>query len=72
MQTGLRLGLQGFGELGRWNHWLPAAQQSQRAGPALHWVPEGQRSLSLNLAYLWGRTYGQRGDMFSAQLLLDF
>lgn len=72
VQPGLRLGLQGFGELGRWNHWLPADQQSQRAGPVLHWVPEGQRSLSLNLAYLWGRTYGQRGDMFSAQLLLDF
>jgi len=72
MQPGLRLGLQGFGELGRWNHGLPAAQQSHRAGPVLHWVPEGQRGVSLNLAYLWGRTYGRRGDMFSAQLLLDF
>lgn len=72
MQPGLRLGLQGFGELGRWNHGLPADQQSHRAGPVLHWVPEGQRGVSLNLAYLWGRTYGRRGDMFSAQLLLDF
>lgn len=72
LQPGLRLGLQGFGELGRWNHWLPAARQSQRAGPMLHWVPEGQQGLSFNAAYLWGRTYGRRGDMFSAQLLLDF
>ena len=72
LQPGLRLGMQGFGELGRWDHWLPARQQSHRAGPVLHWVPEAQRRLSITLAHLWGRTYGQRGDMFSAQMQYDF
>jgi hypothetical protein len=34
-QRGLHLGAQGFSELGPWKDWLPARQQSHRAGPAL-------------------------------------
>ena len=70
LRPGLRLGLQGFGELGRWNHW--SEQQSHRAGPVLRLGLPGTASLDLQLAYLWGKTYGGRGDMFSAQLLLAF
>lgn len=63
---GWRLGLQGFGELGRWDHWSPHERQSHRAGPVLRL---GLPAAELQLAYLWGKTYGSRGDMFSAQLL---
>lgn len=64
---GRRLGLQGFGELGRWDHWSP--RPSHRAGPVLRL---GLPAAELQLAYLWGKTYGRRGDMFSAQLLWPF
>lgn len=68
LQPGLRVGLQGFGELGRWDHW--SDRQSHRAGPVLHMGLMGK--VDLQAAYLWGTTYGSRGDMFSAQLLLPF
>lgn len=68
LQPGLRVGLQAFGELGRWDHW--SQRQSHRVGPVLrlHLL----ESFELQAAYLWGKTYGSRGDMFSAQLLLPF
>jgi hypothetical protein len=28
-------GLQGFGDMGKWDHWAPAAEQSHAVGPAL-------------------------------------
>ena len=68
LRPGLRLGLQGFGELGRWNDW--AGQPSHRAGPVLRWQLAPR--LELHGAYLWGKTYGRRGDMFSAHMLLPF
>lgn len=67
LRPGLRLGVQGFGELGRWNRW--SERQSHRAGPSLRL---GLGEADLQLSYLWGQTYGRRGDMFSAQLLWRF
>ncbi|RQO60579.1 hypothetical protein DBR47_09555 [Paucibacter sp. KBW04] len=78
LDTGLRWGVQGFGELGNWRHWAPQAKQSHRAGPVLHLgLPSlfgsgTQAASELSLAYLFGKTYGHAGDMFSAQLLLPF
>jgi hypothetical protein len=66
--TGVRMGLQGFGELGRWNHW--SNNQSHRAGPVGRLRVLGR--VEVQAAYLWGRTYGGRGDMFSAQLTWAF
>ncbi|MBL8483151.1 MAG: hypothetical protein JNJ60_13205 [Rhodocyclaceae bacterium] len=51
-------GLQGFGELGKWNDPLPSDEQSHRMGPAVFgklYVGNGQ-ALSWNLAYLAGIT----------------
>ena len=64
---GLRLGLQGFGELGRWNDW---ARTSVRTGPVLRLGLPAR--LEWQAAYLWGRTNARRGDMFSTQLSLAF
>lgn len=68
LAPGLRLGLQGFGELGRWDDW--SHNQSHRAGPVLR-LRLADR-LDLQAAYLWGKTYGTHGDMFSTQLTLAF
>ena len=69
LQPGVRVGLRGFGELGRWDDLPPPRRQSHRAGPVLHL---GTGKLDLDLAYLWGKTYGGRGDMFTAQVLVSF
>jgi len=69
----LNFGAQGFGELGPWDHWLPAQQQSHRAGPAIFGhVPVGPGDLGWQAAYLWGKTYGMRGDMFTMRVKYEF
>lgn len=69
LQPGVRLGMRGFGELGRASALPPPRRQSHRAGPVLRL---GTGELDLDLAYLWGKTYGGRGNMFSAQFLIEF
>lgn len=66
----LKLGLQGFGELGPWNHWLPRAQQSHRAGPVVSgaWPLAGAQSVQADAALLVGSTYGSNGSMFSLRI----
>jgi hypothetical protein len=67
---GWRVGAEGFSEVGRWNHWLPQQRQSHRAGPALLatlW-DQGPDTVTLNTAFLRGKVYGRRGDMFTLQL----
>jgi hypothetical protein len=57
----LHLGIEGFGELGPWDHWLPLARQSHRAGPVLAGtlpLAAGQ-SLAYHAAYLLGSVYGR-------------
>jgi hypothetical protein len=68
LQPGLRVGVQGFGELGPWNDW--SDRQSHRAGPMLR-LTLGE-TVELQAAYLWGKVYGREAEMFSAQLLIPF
>jgi hypothetical protein len=70
----LQPGMQGFGELGPWNDTLALDAQSHRAGPALFATlpPGGEHALQWQLAWLLGKTYGERGAMFSTRLLLPF
>jgi len=72
--TGWRLGLQGFDELGPWDHLAPHAQQSHRAGPALEWVRAGAErgGIKLQAAWLEGRTYGRSGHMASLRAATSF
>jgi hypothetical protein len=70
----LRFGLQGFGELGRWDDWLPREQQSHRAGPAISgsWMLGAEQALKYEAAYLFGSTYGSQGNMFSMRIQYVF
>ena len=68
LQPGLRVGVQGFGELGRWDHW--SSHPSNRAGPMMRLGLFDKADLTM--AYLWGKTYGSQAGMFSAQLLIPF
>lgn len=67
-------GLQGFGELGDWDQWLPGSQQSHRAGPMISGTfPLGAtQAFKYEAAYLFGSTYGSPGNMFSMRLQYVF
>ncbi len=68
--TALHTGLQGFGELGDWNHWAPANRQSHRWGPVLTgaWATGAKQRVEYQAAYLMGSVYGSAGDMLSVRL----
>ncbi|MET3119474.1 hypothetical protein AAKU64_003714 [Undibacterium sp. GrIS 1.8] len=70
----LELGVQGFGELGDWDHWASRDQQSHRAGPALFGsVPVGRESsIKYQAAYLIGSIYGRHGYMFTSRIQYIF
>jgi hypothetical protein len=70
----LNVGAQGFGELGRWDRWATADQQSHRAGPALFGtLPLGDgRTALYQAAYLFGSIYGRHGGMFTMRAQLAF
>jgi hypothetical protein len=54
----VELGVQGFGNLGRWDQWLPRAEQEHRIGPALFGkLPLGShQAIKYNAAWLVGLT----------------
>lgn len=74
LQPMLNVGLQGFGELGQWDHWSAAARQSHRAGPA--WFGRlglGEReALLMQAAYLLGTVYRRHGSMFTLRVQYTF
>lgn len=74
LKPGWQAGLQGFGELGPWDDWLPASRQSHRGGPAIYaqLQGEGSRVTEVQAAMLVGRTYGRSGHMFSMRLATSY
>ena len=69
-----QFGLQGFGELGEWNHWAPRSRQSHRAGPMISGtLPLGAtQEFEYQAAFLTGSIYGTRGHMLSMRLQYEF
>lgn len=70
----LQWGVQGFGEVGEWNHWLPRAQQSHRAGPALFgsWPLGGRQELKYEAALLVGKNAARHATTFSTRVQYAF
>jgi hypothetical protein len=69
--SALHMGLQGFGELGDWDHWAPHERQSHRVGPVVAGsVPVGkaQQAFKYQLAWLKGSVYGRHGSMLSLRV----
>jgi hypothetical protein len=67
-------GLQGFGEVGKWNQWDPADQQSHRLGPAAFGkLPLGNhRAIRYNAAWLLGASANARSHTFRMQAEYEF
>ena len=73
-RPGFEYGLQGFGELGTWNHWDHAADQTHRFGPAVFGkLPLGGRqAVRYNAAWLHGTTAAAPNNTIRVQLEYEF
>lgn len=67
-------GAQGFGELGQWNHWAPASEQSHRLGPAVFGklALGGPQAIKYNAGLLFDVGGAKRGNAFRAQIEYEF
>lgn len=62
-------GLQAFGEVGKWNGWLPRSEQSHRAGPAFFGSRTiGGHALKYEAAYLVGRNSARAAKSFTMRV----
>jgi hypothetical protein len=73
-QPKLELGLQGFGELGQWNHWDPADQRSHRIGPAVfgRLALGNHQAIRYNAAWLVGASTSAPSHNFRLQVEYEF
>jgi hypothetical protein len=67
-------GVQGFGEMGKWNHWASADERSNRAGPAVFGkLPLGERrAIRYNAALLFGTSKAAPDHTFRMQVEYEF
>ncbi len=67
-------GVQGFGEMGKWNDWAPHNEQYQRMGPAVFGkiAIGGRQKLQYNAAWLFGVTNAASDHTFRMQLEYEF
>lgn len=71
----LELGLQGFGEVGKWDDWAPSGERSSRAGPAVFGkIPLGQdrTAIRYNAAWLIGKDQGIANHTVRLQVEYEF
>jgi hypothetical protein len=73
-RPGVELGAQGFGEVGPWNHWLPASQQEHSLGPAAFakWPLGDGQVLNLDAALLVGVGAGSPKNTLRVRLQYEF
>ena len=73
-QPAFEFGLQGFGDMGKWNHWDPRDQQNHRLGPAVF----GKLALSnhhvikYNAAWLVGASPAAADNTFRLQVEYEY
>ncbi|MFY9328938.1 MAG: hypothetical protein WAO76_13135 [Georgfuchsia sp.] len=67
-------GLQGFGEFGQWNDWLPGDQREHKLGPAIFGkIPFGGRqAIKYNAAWLLGASQATNDHTFRLQAEYEF
>lgn len=67
-------GLQGLGEMGRWNHWSSHNEQNHNVGPAIFgkWDMGGHQAIKYNAAWLFGVSDAAPKHTFRAQIEYEF
>lgn len=70
----LEYGLQGFGEMGEWNDWATADEQSHKVGPALFgkFALGDRQAIKYNTAWLFGVSDGAPDNTFRLQVEYEF
>ena len=71
----LDVGVQAFGEMGKWNHWDASHEQNHRLGPAVFGkvkLGEGRDAIKYNAAWLHGVSDGAPKDTFRLQAEYEF
>ena len=73
-QQSLDFGVQGFGDMGRWNHLAPSSEQSHRLGPAVFGKVGlgGRQAIVWNAALLFGVTQASPDWNFRMQAEYEF
>jgi hypothetical protein len=68
------IGVQGFGEVGTWNHWDPASERTHRLGPAVFGkLPMGGgQAIRYNAAWLIGAGSGAPNNTIRTQVEYEF
>lgn len=68
------VGVQAFGEMGKWNHWEPASGQSHRVGPALFGKVKlgGHQAIKYNAALLFPATHASPKSGLRVQAEYEF
>lgn len=63
-------GLQGFGEVGKWDNWLPRDQQSHRVGPAFFGSRDvgAHQEIKYEAAYLIGKNSDRTAKSFTMRI----
>ncbi len=71
----LDVGVQAFGEMGRWDHWAPGDEQVHRIGPALFGkvkLGAGREAIRYNVAWLFGASKAAPDNGFRLQAEYEF
>ena len=74
-QPAFEFGLQGFGEMGKWNHWEPSREQNHRVGPAIFGkvkLGEGREAIRYNAALLFAASHAAPKSTFRMQAEYEF
>ena len=73
-EQALEFGAQGFGDTGRWNHWLPTSEQTHRLGPAVFGKINlgGGQAVVWNAGLLFGLTQASPDWNFRMQAEYEF
>lgn len=74
VQADLAVGVQAFGEVGKWNHWSTRSQQNHRIGPAVFGkiALGGDESIHYDIAWLAGASKAAPNSTLRMQLEFDF
>jgi hypothetical protein len=67
-------GLQGFGEVGDWDHWSPRSEQSHRAGPVISGTfgEGGPHEWKYEAAWFTGKVLGERSKTLAVRVQYEF
>lgn len=73
-QPTFEFGLQGFGEVGKWDHWNPSSQREHRFGPAIFgkFRAGEHQAIKYNAAYLFAATDATPDRTFRLQAEYEF